>query len=196
MLILTRKVGEAIDIPSLDVSITVQSVRGSRTRLAVSAPPEIPVDRTEVRSPASPQPQSRFLKLPVDGIRVLLADADTAYIARHETHLSRLGFEVSGVSDACECVRWLRNRTPHVLVLDAGLLWGRAEGVLALMEEHRAVPAVPVLVSHSEAHRPGLRSLRHFGICGFVNKSLAPQQLAAHVRRSIPVHTEDPASRC
>lgn len=191
MLVLTRKVGEAIVIPSLGVSVTVRSTSGRRTRLAVSAPQDISVDRAEVRSRDEPQPESHLVQRPGEGIRVLLADADASSVSRHEKHLSRLGFHVDHVSDGCACASRLREQAFHVLVLDAGLLWGRAEGILALMEEHFTIPAVPVLVSYAERDRRKLAELRRFGVCGFIEKRTTPQQLAAYIWRTIPFPAED-----
>ena len=48
MLVLSRKVGEKIVLPALDVSITVLGVHGKRVRIGVSAPPGLTVHREEV----------------------------------------------------------------------------------------------------------------------------------------------------
>lgn len=47
MLILTRRVGEALMIGA-DVSITVLGVKGNQVRLGVNAPKEVPVHREEI----------------------------------------------------------------------------------------------------------------------------------------------------
>jgi carbon storage regulator len=47
MLILTRRVGEAVKIGD-DVTITVLSVKGSQVRLGVAAPRDVAVHREEV----------------------------------------------------------------------------------------------------------------------------------------------------
>lgn len=47
MLVLTRKLNESILIGD-NVEITVSSIRGNRVRIAISAPPEVPVMRREV----------------------------------------------------------------------------------------------------------------------------------------------------
>lgn len=47
MLILTRRVGEAVVIGD-DVTITVLAVRGSQVRIGVSAPKELTVHREEI----------------------------------------------------------------------------------------------------------------------------------------------------
>lgn len=48
MLVLSRKVGEAITIDD-HIRIVVIEVKGRQVRLGVSAPPEVPIDREEIR---------------------------------------------------------------------------------------------------------------------------------------------------
>jgi carbon storage regulator len=49
MLILTRKRGEKIVIPSCAVTITVLEIHGGRIRLGISAPLEVSVNRSELQ---------------------------------------------------------------------------------------------------------------------------------------------------
>jgi len=48
MLVLTRKVGEAIVINNGEITIKIQSTRGQTVRIAVDAPKDCPVDREEI----------------------------------------------------------------------------------------------------------------------------------------------------
>ncbi len=48
MLVLSRKIGEKIVVPSCGLTITVVGARGSRVRLGITAPPNLRVDREEV----------------------------------------------------------------------------------------------------------------------------------------------------
>ena len=48
MLVLTRKLGEEIVIPSLDVTIRIVEVRGDKVRLGIEAPMDVAVHRKEV----------------------------------------------------------------------------------------------------------------------------------------------------
>jgi carbon storage regulator len=48
MLVLTRKLGEAIVIPDLEVTIRVVEIRGDKVRLGIEAPTELAVHRQEV----------------------------------------------------------------------------------------------------------------------------------------------------
>jgi carbon storage regulator len=48
MLVLSRRIGEQIVVPDVDVVFTVVSVHGGQVRLGVSAPAEVAVYREEV----------------------------------------------------------------------------------------------------------------------------------------------------
>ncbi len=52
MLILQRKPGEAVAIGE-DISVTVMSVEGGRVRLAISAPQDVPILRSELLAAAT-----------------------------------------------------------------------------------------------------------------------------------------------
>jgi carbon storage regulator len=48
MLVLTRKCGEKIVLPDLNITITVVEVRGDQVRLGLQAPDNISIHREEV----------------------------------------------------------------------------------------------------------------------------------------------------
>ena len=49
MLVLGRRIGEQIVLPSCDVTITVIAIKGKSVRLGFSAPPKVTVRRSELR---------------------------------------------------------------------------------------------------------------------------------------------------
>jgi len=48
MLVLSRKVGERVVVPHVDLTVTVLEVRGKVVRLGISAPADVDVHREEV----------------------------------------------------------------------------------------------------------------------------------------------------
>jgi carbon storage regulator CsrA len=48
MLVLSRKLGERILVPSCEMSVTVVAIEGNTVRLGITAPPEVGVYREEL----------------------------------------------------------------------------------------------------------------------------------------------------
>lgn len=48
MLVLSRKAGERIVLPGSGIVITVTNIQGSRVKLGIEAPPEVPIQRAEL----------------------------------------------------------------------------------------------------------------------------------------------------
>ena len=59
MLVLTRKLGEEIVLPGLDVSIKLVEIHGHRVRLGICAPASVVVLRSEVADAALPSRDQR-----------------------------------------------------------------------------------------------------------------------------------------
>jgi carbon storage regulator len=60
MLVLSRKIGERVLLPDLQITITVVAIEGNTVRVGIAAPAEIPVYREEVwrRIQSQTQPQT------------------------------------------------------------------------------------------------------------------------------------------
>ncbi|HEY7153087.1 MAG TPA: carbon storage regulator [Gemmataceae bacterium] len=48
MLVLSRKSGQTIVLPELDVELTVLDLRGDQVRIGISAPPDVRIHHEEV----------------------------------------------------------------------------------------------------------------------------------------------------
>ena len=60
MLVLSRKKGEDVLIPQLDIVITVLEARGGKARLGITAPSDVKIIRRELHEPfASAGPNGR-----------------------------------------------------------------------------------------------------------------------------------------
>ncbi len=106
---------------------------------------------------------------------LLIADSNDAVLKLHTRFLADQGYRVESASDGIACLAHLR-RGPDVLILDSGLLWGGADGVLAQIRESTDVPSVPVILT-------GTSDLRHadFASLPVVARLLKPFRLSALV---------------
>lgn len=184
MLVLTRKVGEEIVLPSHGVTIGVVSVRGKQVRLGVAAPSATSVHRGEVwhrmRTSGAPGPDMQEVRC--DAVRILIADTDHALSGSYREAFRASGIDVHTVTTGVECVARLRKCPPHVLVLDPTILWGGADGVLAVMRGESALAAVPVLVHGSPDDEGGAADLA-FPVWARAPRPLPPEQMATLVRQ-------------
>jgi CheY-like chemotaxis protein len=85
-------------------------------------------------------------------LNVLLAGGSAAGVKAVRALFSGARLELTTAADGLDCVMKLRQIEPDVLVLEATLLWGGWDGVLARMREESDLPTPPVLLL------PGSRS--------------------------------------
>src|SRR5262245_61090353 len=78
---------------------------------------------------------------------VLIADSDAELCATYRRLLNRRGYDVETAADGLDCLEKLRRLRPAVLVLDLGLRWGGADGVLACLREKIATSGVSVVLT-------------------------------------------------
>jgi DNA-binding response OmpR family regulator len=78
-------------------------------------------------------------------LEVLIADQDVELAMLYRRFLHSHGLSAETVTGGLECLRRIRQRPPDVLVLDCGLLWGGADGVVACLREEGA--SLPVILT-------------------------------------------------
>jgi DNA-binding response OmpR family regulator len=86
----------------------------------------------------------------VSPTRVMLAMANKPLLSAYCKVLACNGFEVTTATDGLWCMSLLRSFTPDVLVIDPGLPWGGGDGVVAWMEEDRALALVAIVAFASQ----------------------------------------------
>jgi DNA-binding response OmpR family regulator len=115
-------------------------------------------------------------------LRVLIADRDEELLEAYGRFLANGEVEALLVSRGVDCVARLRDSRPDVLVLETGLLWGRADDVLAWMHSRRHGPAVPVILLATENQPDQLCRALDFPIDEFLVKPVGPQELLKKIR--------------
>lgn len=78
--------------------------------------------------------------------QLLIADADHQLSDLYQKYFTARGYSVRIASGGVECLKALRDTPPDVLVLDAELKWGGADGVLAVMDEEDGLSTIPVVL--------------------------------------------------
>jgi DNA-binding response OmpR family regulator len=77
---------------------------------------------------------------------LLLAESDADLAEIYRKFLSRHGYVVEIAADGLECLAKLRCLIPDVLILDADILWGGGDGVLACLREEGSC-GIPVVLT-------------------------------------------------
>jgi CheY-like chemotaxis protein len=80
-----------------------------------------------------------------EAVRILLALPDEDRRHEYGAGLARHGFRVAEAASGVECLEVMRQQQPDIVVLEEGLLWGGAEGVLTVMRQDRAWAEIPVV---------------------------------------------------
>jgi|HubBroStandDraft_2_1064218.scaffolds.fasta_scaffold257504_2 carbon storage regulator len=68
MLVLTRKLGQQIQISDGEITVTLVAIEGARVRLGISAPPAVAIARQECRHRMDAQ---AHISVPIDDNREL-----------------------------------------------------------------------------------------------------------------------------
>jgi two-component system, OmpR family, response regulator len=123
MLVLTRRLQEKIVFPTVNATVQVIAVKGGAVRLGIEAPPEVPIQRAEVRE--------RALEWQPDG------DPSGARAKLHQlSHLlqNRLNIAATGLG-------LLQRQLQAGMLQDAELTLGRVEDELELLRQRLEVEA-------------------------------------------------------
>ena len=119
----------------------------------------------------------------MSAIRVLIADRDKILLATYGRFLADHGVEASFASSGLDCIARLRDSCLDVLVLEPGLLWGGAAGVLDRMYGERDLPAVPVILLAAASDADQLCHALEFPIDEFMVRPVSPMELLERIHR-------------
>lgn len=182
MLMLSRRIGEEIVLPSCRLSVKVLDVRSATVKLGITAPDDCPVHRKEIwdRLQGERDPASKEVSMP---IRVLLADPNEFLVSRYEEYLRQQGYEVLTSHDGLDCLEKLRRHSPDIMVLEPMLPWGGGDGVLTLMNEEPDIPKIPVLLLTYGTASHVLYNISSYDISDFQKKPLSEAKLAERIRK-------------
>jgi CheY-like chemotaxis protein len=114
--------------------------------------------------------------------RVLLAVGDDRSRSGGRAYLTARGYAVATATGGVECVALLDELSPDVLVLDADLLWGGANGVLAYLRARGDRPVPVVLLAARSAAPPGCGGLFAPPVVAMIERPVEMELLVRAVR--------------
>lgn len=124
-------------------------------------------------------------------MRILVADADQAFLEILQSYLLSRGHEAEIASDGLKCIAIMRNLVPDVLVLESGLLWGGCDGVMAQMQDDPLLSHIPVILI-ADAQEV-FDALTNLAVVAWLRK---PFRLSALLEQISAIRTERLAPRC
>ena len=83
--------------------------------------------------------------------RLLLVFGRLSFLTPFKQFFTSHGYDVRTATSGLSCVAALHVRVPDVLVVDTDVLWGGADGVLAIMQDDAQLAHVPVIVTSQSA---------------------------------------------
>jgi two-component system response regulator MprA len=118
---------------------------------------------------------------------LLIAEGDAELCDVYRRFLAWTGYDVETASDGLDCLEKLRRLRPAVLVLDRGLRWGGADGVLAWLREERTVSGVAVVLTDSAGPLPEDAEGIEPPVVRFLSKPFALMALLETVRAALAI---------
>ena len=93
-------------------------------------------------------------------VEILIALADEALAEKYTRYFRNCGFQVAQAWSGLDCWESLRRLQPAALILDAPLLWGGSDGVLARLREEFTETPIPVVLLEAGLDEPEIPSTR------------------------------------
>jgi two-component system cell cycle response regulator DivK len=105
----------------------------------------------------------------------------------YATYLAHLGFAVEVAEDAERGLAMIRERPPHVIVMDVGLPGMDGNAATRLLKDDPVTRHIPVVVLTAHAQREDEERALAAGCDAFLTKPLEPRALGAELRRILDV---------
>jgi CheY-like chemotaxis protein len=130
-------------------------------------------------------------------MRILVASSSVFRQQFYQEVVEKLGHEISVTSGGLDCVSQLRASPPDLLILEAPLHWGGAEGVLEVAQNELGSRELPVILVAVSAGPIDWFQLSRFRIDDFLFRLPTLQELGLAVagiaeRRGTPKEFQPP----
>ena len=116
-------------------------------------------------------------------MHILVASSSAFRQSIYRDAVESLGHAVSVTSGGVECTTRIRQQRPDMLILEAPLFWGGAEGVLQVVESESSSRHLPVILVAVGTGAIDWFSLSRFRIDNFLFRVPTAQELGQAVAR-------------
>lgn len=116
-------------------------------------------------------------------MRVLVASSSYYRQTCYRQWLTELDHEVAVASGGVECLQQLRRSPPELLVLEAPLLWGGSDGVLAAILDEVQLADLPIVVICASQGNLDWFRLSQFRVDDFLVRVPTRDELALAIER-------------
>jgi len=96
--------------------------------------------------------------------KIVIAHADDDVLHDLEVGLLQSGFSTFSADSGITCIKKLKQCFPEILLLDAHLLWGGCDGVLALMETNNRLYKTRIIILDDVRRSFDFQALRNFAV--------------------------------
>lgn len=116
--------------------------------------------------------------------RLLVASGSEHRSEWYRLTLTAFGFDVTVASGGLDCIDLLRE-LPQLLLLEAELAWGGADGVLAIRQEEAALRDIPVVLAAIDGVSASVYQLARYSIQGYFSRIPAAKDLAGYLHHAL-----------
>lgn len=110
--------------------------------------------------------------------RILVACASSVRSAWYRDVLNSQGFAVTTSAGGVECLSHLRSRPPNLILLEASLPWGGAEGVLEIRQHEDQLCEIPVVLAAIGGVSASIYQMAGYSIQGYFSRIPSSHELS------------------
>jgi DNA-binding response OmpR family regulator len=119
--------------------------------------------------------------IPAAGLKIVVVDDDTAWLADLEMWLTHEGFQVNSISRGEWVLEAVDFHEPQVVVVDLQL--PDVDGLALLAQLRRRRPALPIIVMTAFGGSEVEQHVRRLGVTAYFDKPFRLESLVAAIRR-------------
>ncbi len=116
---------------------------------------------------------------------ILVVDDDAMNLRMAEFILEREGYIVCKVESGMECLSYLKDNRPDLILLDIEMPIMSGIKTLEIIRENPELAKIPVMFLTAAADAETVMEAGNLGVIDYVKKPFLPEELSARVKRAV-----------